>query len=180
MENDISLGKKLGFFKMDHRVIDPYFATEGSACFDVHAFLPDERKLIEGYNYINKKIFFTTATNHEGRGFFVLNAGSRVLVPTGIILDIPKGYSVRGHVRSSISIKQGLFLSNGEGIIDSDYHHELWIPLSNNTDTGVVIEHGTRLLQAELVETLDYRLIETRQKPTQTTDRVGGVGSTGV
>ena len=103
----------------------------------------------------------------------------RVLVPTGLVFDIPEGYSVRLHPRSSISLKRGLTLTNGEGIIDSDYYHETFIMFTNTSADEVRITHGERIAQGELIKTLDYSLEESIIIPEQKTNRVGGFGSTG-
>jgi dUTP pyrophosphatase len=44
-----------------------------------------------------------------------------MLIPTGLIADIPEGFSVRIHSRSGLAFKQGVYLTNCEGVIDSDY-----------------------------------------------------------
>ena len=67
---------------------------------------------------------------------------------------------------------------NCEGVVDSDYFHEVFIPLMNNSDVYVVITPGDKVAQLELIKTLDYKLTETKEQPKQTTDRVGGFGST--
>ena len=106
-------------------------------------------------------------------------AGCRVLVPTGMIFDTPEGYSVRLFSRSSVGIKRGLPVVNGVGVFDSDYFGEAVASLHNITNETLLVTHGERVAQAELVELLKYDLIETDVEPTQTTDRVGGFGSTG-
>ena len=109
-----------------------------------------------------------------------LYPGERILVPTGLIFDIPLFYSVRIHARSSISLKMGVIIPNGEGIIDSDYYHQTYVMLYNASADEVIIYHGDRIAQGELVKTLDYDLVETEDIPEQKTNRVGGFGSTGV
>ena len=109
-----------------------------------------------------------------------LYPGERVLVPTGLIFNIPEGYSVRLHTRSSVSLKKGLTMPNGEGIIDSDYYHQTFVMLYNAGADEVRIYHGDRIAQGELVENVRTKLEETKDVPEQTTSRVGGFGSTGV
>jgi dUTP pyrophosphatase len=96
-----------------------------------------------------------------------------------LIFDIPEGYSVRLHPRSSISLKKGLVMPNGEGIVDSDYILETFIMLYNSSADEVRIKHGERIAQGELIKTLDYSLEESIIIPEQKTNRVGGFGSTG-
>ena len=143
----------LKFYKMNNLVQAPVKATEGSACFDIHAWL--------------EKPILVPARR-----------GVR-LVPTGLILDIPEGHSVRLHPRSGLAIKHGITLINAEGVIDSDYVNELMVPLINFGPMAFQVTPGMRICQAELVETLRYTCTETVIKPTQKTTRDGGFGSTG-
>ena len=102
------------------------------------------------------------------------------MIPTGYILDIPEGYSVRLHPRSGLSLRHGIVLANCEAVIDSDYFDELFLLIQNNSEVSVNIHHGERLAQAELVKCEKYIIEETSVQPTQRTDRVGGLGSTGL
>ncbi len=159
---------------MNDSVELPKYQTEGSACFDL-CFNPHSHQTFTGYNNYNGKF----ERNFGPNGSVGLAPGDRVLLPTGLIFDIASGYSVRVHPRSSVSIKQGLGLSNSEGVIDSDYFEECFIPIVNNTINRIVISAGDRLAQAELVSVIQAELIETKIKPVQKTDRTGGFGSTG-
>ena len=89
------------------------------------------------------------------------------------------GYSVRIHPRSGLAFDQGLVLANQEGIVDSDYKEEVFIPLLNSTDSNRLIHNGQRIAQAELVRDESYSLLETMKQPGRTTERAGGFGSTG-
>ena len=152
----------------------PEIATQGSACFDVHAYIKPTVP-VTVYGMDNKKEEVLTA---DGR--IALRPGDRVLVPTGLIFRIPFGVSMRLHARSSVSLKKGLIMPNGEGIIDSDYHHETFVMLYNASADTVYIEDNERVAQGELVENNPADVWETFEKPGQTTERVGGFGSTGI
>ena len=165
---------KLKFFKTHPYVLTPAFLTGQSACFDV-SFSSAGKQRYSGYNKQNKS-FDRPMTN----GNIAVMSGDRILVPTGLILDIPTGFSVRVHPRSGLSLKQGLVLANCEGVIDSDYIQELFILIHNTSENGITISNGDRIAQGELVEKLEYTLEATMDKPGQKTDRVGGMGSTGV
>ena len=128
----------------------------------------------------NKKTIRNAEHFNEEDGLqLAIYPAERVLVPTGLVFDIPQGYSVRLHTRSSLSLKKGLVMPNGEGIIDSDYYHETFVMLYNSSADEVRITHGERIAQGELVQNLTYEMVETTEIPTQTTNRVGGFGSTG-
>ena len=152
----------------------PKFATEQSACFDL-SFQNVGKFDYSGFNRMNKAF---TRPFKDGRLF--VNAGDRIMVPTGLIFDIPKGYSVRVHARSGLSLKQGLVLVNSEGVIDSDYIEETFVLLMNVSDNGHWINPGDRIAQAELVKQEQVKIEERKTRPTVKTDRVGGMGSTGV
>jgi dUTP pyrophosphatase len=164
---------ELKYYKMYDDVIDPNYATVDSACFDIRAYLKDDTR-VKCYTPSNREI--TVAVFEDALS---IKPGDRMLIPTGLIFDIPKNHSVRIHVRSSVAFKQGLFLANAEGVIDSDYFHETFVMLVNTSMHTVVIRNGDRIAQGELVKIESNLLTRTLDKPEQSTDRVGGIGSTG-
>lgn len=166
---------RLNMFKMHPRIELPKFATAQSACFDL-SYQAWGKIDYTGYNRYNAG--FVRAIAQDGR--LVLMPGDRILVPTGLIFDIPEGYSIRIHARSGLSLKQGLSLANSEAVIDSDYIQETFIMLTNVSDNPIHINNGDRIAQAELIKKEEYVLWETTEAPQQKTDRVGGLGSTGV
>ena len=170
---------KLKYYKLHNEVIDPHFATEGSACFDICAYLDKPVTAYRMYNHKQKLNPETVQWSDIEELQLTIAPADRVLVPTGLVFDIPEGYSVRLHPRSSISLKKGLIMPNGEGIVDSDYYHETFIMLYNSSADEVRIKHGERIAQGELIKTLDYSLEESIIVPEQKTNRVGGFGSTG-
>jgi dUTPase len=106
----------LEFYKLAPTVKDPVFATEGSACFDLHAWIPagSEIKIYSSWGDVRWQKVPET-------GIIQLSRSDRALIPVGLIFDIPEGWSVRLHSRSGMALKSGLTLANHEGIIDSDY-----------------------------------------------------------
>ena len=164
----------LKYYKMNEDVTPPKFATDGSACFDICANI-EENVPITVYRMSNLKV----KVKPDNIRFRIAPA-DRVLVPTGLIFDIPEGHSVRLHTRSSISLKKGLIMPNGEGIIDSDYYHQTFVMLYNASADEVLIKDGDRIAQGELIKTYEYEIKETEDIPEQKTNRVGGFGSTGV
>ena len=165
---------RLNIYKTHPDIILPKFATKQSACFDL-SFQAEGKALYNGYNKYNAPFSRSLSS-----GLIRIMPGDRVLVPTGLIFDIPEGYSVRIHARSGLSYKQGLVLANQEAVIDSDYIQETFVLLTNISDVDQDISHGDRIAQAELVKKEEYILWEINEAPTQKTDRTGGLGSTGV
>jgi dUTP pyrophosphatase len=165
----------LKFYKTHPEVAIPKFATEQSACFDL-AYQPHGKEEVTGFSRVNRPIKRRINRN----GMITVTPGDRMMLPTGLIMDIPEGYSVRVHPRSGLSFKQGILLANCEGVVDSDYFHELHILVYNASEQNFDVNVGDRIAQAELVPVEKYALVETTEVPKQKTDRVGGLGSTGV
>ena len=166
--------ESLGIFKLHPTVMNPSLATANSACVDVYAFI--QNKEIAVYDRYNNK---STIKTDENSVSIRIGPKERILVPTGIILDIPKHFSVRMHPRSGLAIKKGLALVNCEGVIDSDYVEELMIPLVNTSDISYDIGHQERVAQMELVRTEHFVYQHISERPSIKTDRSGGFGSTG-
>jgi dUTP pyrophosphatase len=173
--------KKLKYYKIHDDVVDPYFATKGSACFDICAYITETPITVYKMENLKEKIIPENSRLFKEQELQIsLSPADRVLVPTGLFFDIPDGYSVRLHTRSSISLKRGLIMPNGEGIIDSDYYNETFIMLYNSSADNIYIENGERIAQGELIKSLDFSLESVIIPPKQITNRVGGFGSTGV
>jgi len=165
---------KLGIYKMFDDVVLPEFATDQAACFDLR-FYPHGSVLV----YRNNNKHVTGEPMNEETEKLVIAPDTRVMVPTGIIMDIPKGYSVRLHSRSSLALKSGLRLANSEGVIDSDYVDEVMVLLHNYSHRNVEIVRGERICQAELVKNQPVEFVECKNIPERKGNRKGGFGSTG-
>lgn len=163
----------LKIFRTHSNVTLPQKQTAQSACFDL-SFQGHGKDQYKGFTRMNKP--FTRVMN----GLIVVQPGDRVMVPTGLIMDIPKGYSVRVHARSGMSLKQGLVLANAEGVIDSDYVEEVMVIVHNISDNAINISNGDRIAQAELIKDAEYSIEESAVRPGVKTTRTGGMGSTGV
>lgn len=169
----------LRYYKLFPDVFEPKFGTERSACFDLHAHFTGKAESVRIIDKFNDETRVTPLPGVDGRRSIQVHPGCRVLVPTGLIFCIPEGYSVRVFSRSSVGIRTGLPIAHGVGVIDSDYFHETFAALLNITNETLVVTHGDRVAQAELVELPKYDLEETTEEPSQITSRAGGFGSTG-
>ena len=165
------------YFKLDSAVKDPVRATEGSACFDLHSFMPEDSLVRVYINHQDEDIEIRERKVVQGR--VQINSTERMLVPTGLIFDIPMGYSVRLYPRSSLALKQGLTLANNVGIIDSDYVQPVYMMVYNISGYQQFVKNGERICQAELVREQPSVLMEVHEQPENKTDRDGGFGSTG-
>jgi dUTP pyrophosphatase len=110
-----------------------------------------------------------------------LRAGERVLVPTGIKAYMQADEFLGIHIRSSLAVKQGMYLANGQGIIDADYYNNpdneghILIALVNGGKQDVMIDSGMRIAQG-----IFYKYLLTDQDgATEKEVRTGGIGSTG-
>lgn len=175
---------QLKYRKLYPDVSDLSFGSEESACFDLRAYLAKSIERVEGYSVDSMKITVGVASTLGGGGVgsraVVIHPGQRIMIPTGLIFDIPVGYSVRVHARSGLALKAGLVMANSEGVIDSDYTDETKIIVLNVSNIPIKINHGDRIAQAELVPVLTYDLVSTDETINQKTSRAGGFGSTGV
>lgn len=105
--------------------------------------------------------------------------GDRVLIPTGIKLEIPVGVEAQIRSRSGLALKNGLFVLNSPATIDSDFRGELGVILANFGSTEEIIIPGMRIAQIVFAPVL--RALFENSKQLQITDRgAGGFGHTGL
>ncbi len=180
----------LEYFKIYKDSQDLEFGTQEAACFDIAAYLKlgeEKPSIIEGYNKYNEKIeksiicdYAHIYSENKENGYICIEPKERLLIPSGLILNIPIGYSVRTHPRSSTGYKIGLHHPHDQGIVDADYYHQLFLLFYNMTEVEVRICHNQRIVQSEMIKKPIYEIKETKTQPSQKTDRIGGIGSTGI
>jgi dUTP pyrophosphatase len=163
---------QLSYHKINPNAEPPVYGTQSAACFDFRACLIGER--VKGFDRNNKEFYAPKSDK------IAVNPGERILIPTGLILDIPEGWSVRLHARSGLSLKQGLVLANAEGVIDSDYVDPTYLMITNISTVIATVKHGDRIAQGELVPVYQAEFNELPEAPAKKTDREGGLGSTGI
>ena len=78
---------------------------------------------------------------------FVLAPMARAIVPTGLRVEIPKGFEIQIRPRSGLALKYGISLPNTPGTIDSDYRGPMGVLLINYGSAPFVIAHGDRIAQ---------------------------------
>ena len=102
-----------------------------------------------------------------------------VTIPTGIAIALPSpDYVALIFARSGLGVKHGISLSNGVGVIDSDYRGELKVGLTNLSDTPYTIQPGDRVAQLAILPVTQPTVIQVTEL--DATDRgTGGFGSTG-
>ena len=138
--------------KIGREIPAPYYASPGAAAMDLHA-CTDEAVTIP--------------------------SGGRAVIPTGIAIALPDpGYVALIFARSGLGIKHGIALSNGVGVIDSDYRGELRVGLTNLSDTPYTVQPGDRVAQLMVVPVARACVLELDELPA-TQRGAGGFGSTG-
>ena len=108
----------------------------------------------------------------------VLKPGERLLVPTGLSMEIPPGFEIQIRPRSGWAAKKGVTVVNTPGTIDADYRGEIKIALVNLGQETHEIHDQDRVAQAVLCPVWQAELVEVAEL--SSTDRgAGGFGSTG-
>lgn len=145
---------KLKIKKLHPAAIVPKFATEGAACFDLHAI----------------------ECGHQDP---IYARGSR-LFRTGLAFEVPTGHAMMVYSRSGHGFKNGVRLVNCVGVIDSDYRGEVMVKLhADDTASDVLrVNPGDRIAQAMIVE-LPHVQFEVVDELSRTVRGDGGFGSTG-
>ncbi len=103
----------------------------------------------------------------------------RLLIPTGIFMEIPPGYEVQIRPRSGLAFKNGITCLNTPGTIDSDYRGELKVLLINLSNEIQTINNTDRIAQL-IVAKVEIATLELVNELTETVRSAGGFGHTGL
>jgi len=107
-----------------------------------------------------------------------LKPGGRALVPTGLILELPRGCEAQVRPRSGLALRHGITVLNTPGTIDSDYRGEVQVLLINLGDKPFAVARGERIAQL-VVQRVERAELSEALKITDTRRGAGGFGSTG-
>lgn len=129
----------------------PQYETEHAAGMDIRAFIETE---------------------------ITIKPLQRVLIPTGLHIELPIGYEAQIRPRSGLAYKHGISIVNSPGTIDADYRGELKVLLVNLSDTDFVVANGDRIAQMVIAkhETISWKSVV---ELSDTTRGAGGYGHTG-
>ncbi len=102
----------------------------------------------------------------------------RILIPTGLHIELPVGYEAQIRPRSGLAFKHGIGIVNSPGTIDADYRGEIKVLLVNLSDTDFVVNDGERIAQMVVAkhETVNWKLAT---ELGDTLRGTGGYGHTG-
>lgn len=130
----------------------PAYETASSAGMDLRAYLPE--------------------------GPMTLKPMQRMLIPTGLFMEIPEGYEGQVRPRSGLAIKSGITVLNTPGTIDADYRGEVKIILINLSDSDFVINSGDRVAQIVFAKCEQMEVVNV-ETLSDTERGAGGFGHTG-
>lgn len=147
---------KIAIRKLQADAIVPEYATEGAACFDLHACFDTE--------------------NYSAR----IYRNQPKVIPTGLAFEIPPGHVMLVFSRSGHGFKFSTRLGNCVGVIDADYRGEVMVSLTrDDSDLDMLqIRHGDRIAQAMVVPFPRVEF-EVAEELSETDRGAGGFGSTG-
>lgn len=108
----------------------------------------------------------------------ILMPNHRILIGTGLKMEIPNGYELQIRPKSGIALRNGITVLNSPGTNDSNYRGEIGVLLINHSSKPCKIEKGQKLAQFVFnkIETAKFIISEELSK---TTRGEGGFGSTG-
>jgi len=129
----------------------PHYATAGSSGMDIRADL-------------NESI--------------ALSPFERVLVPTGLFIELPQGYEAQIRPRSGLAITHGITCLNSPGTIDADYRGEIKIILINLSQERHIIQPGDRIAQM-IIQKAERAILLPVNELNDTKRNTGGFGHTG-
>ena len=116
----------------------PKYDTAGAAGLDLRANLEN----------VQIKYCFSTNVSNDGENVkLTIKPGGRVLIPTGLFIELPIGYEAQVRPRSGISLKYGISVCNTPGTIDADYRGEIGVILINHGLEDFVVNDGDRIAQ---------------------------------
>jgi len=111
-------------------------------------------------------------------GALMLDPSDRVLVPTGLVFELPDGYEAQIRPRSGLALKHGVTVLNSPGTIDADYRGEVKVLLINLGSERFLIGRGDRIAQTVIAPVTRVKIVDADEL-SDTGRGEGGFGSTG-
>ena len=109
----------------------------------------------------------------------ILKPQERILIKTGLYIELEKNYEAQVRPRSGLALKKGITVLNSPGTIDADYRGEIGVILINLSTNNFNIESGDRIAQLVIskYETIEWKLSESLNDSNRGEK---GFGSTGI
>lgn len=108
----------------------------------------------------------------------IIEPGCSAFIPTGLAMELPRGYAGLIYARSGLACKRGLAPANKVGVIDSDYRGEFIVVLYNHGTEPQTVSHGERIAQLVITPVFTPGFEEVEEL-SHTQRAGGGFGSTG-
>ena len=107
-----------------------------------------------------------------------IGPGERMLIPTGLTIELPEGYEAQIRPRSGLALKHGVTVLNSPGTVDADYRGEIGVILANLGQQEFTVERGMRIAQMVIAKhaTVEWEIAD---ELSETERGSGGFGSTG-
>lgn len=132
----------------------PHYQTHGSAGLDICAFLPQGSALIHPMH--------------------------RMLIGTGLFIELPIGFEAQVRPRSGLALKHGITVLNSPGTVDADYRGEIKVLLINLSDQEYEVRTGDRIAQMVIARHERCENWDLVDQLSETVRGAGGYGSTGM
>ena len=134
--------------RLSNKVLIPKYETLGSSGMDIAASIKEN---------------------------IAINPGEKSIIPTGLILSIPKGFEIQIRPRSGLAAKKGISVLNTPGTIDADYRGEIKVILINLGKENFIVENGLRIAQMVVCPIVQANFEEVKDLD-KTTRGEGGFG----
>ena len=157
------------------------FNHEGDSGKNVSAWFGDNPESLKLPTYRKSEAIYPTSVlndNYSGSNYVVVSPNERMLIPTGIFVEIPEGYEIQVRPRSGRSLKKGLNVILGT--VDSNYRGEIGVIVHNISSTAFVITEGEPIAQIVLCPVVHDWETDEVETLSNTTRGEGGFGSTDV
>ncbi len=166
---------KIKIQKCNEDVVIPQYETKGAAGFD---FVADNFKRLYFYDSAMRAEVLEDGAGITNKKTVLLEPNERLLVGTGLKMEVPEGYELQVRPRSGLALKDGLTVLNSPGTIDCDYRGEIGVILINHGHVAHKVSIGDRIAQGVFNKVEQATFIQ--EEELSETDRgEGGFGSTG-
>lgn len=156
----------------------PAYQTAQSAGMDVMACFDcidnEGHAYVKGYDWFSRE---SVDYPVEVDSFVEINPGERVMISTGLQVELPEEYEIQVRPRSGLALKHGITVLNTPGTIDADYRGIIGIILINHSNESFTIKHGDRIAQIVIKEVPRINWVPTDDL-SKTQRGEGGFGST--
>ena len=175
---------QLGVYRVSPEVRMPKYNDDFSACFDLY-FCPTENNI---HGYTRHGAPFTKPLNLDKS--ITIHPGDRLRIPTGLIFKLRvvhsvetfaditrekeelRQFSIRLHSDHSLALTKGITLVISEGIVDVDNQNEVYVLMTNTSDSSMTINYHDRICQGEVVVNELVNIVEISDTPRSYSEKI--------